>query len=321
MADPRDAAAAALRSALLSEQQASGGWGQRRVGPPATESTALVVLALALSGSGTGELPIRRGVEWLATRQRPEGSWPATDQVSEPSWMTGDVLLTLSILGAERARCDRAAHWLLERRSTGVPWLARVAERWRERRSGWKTNSLDPSLTAWPWVDDTFGWVEPTALSLLALRAAALRTPALSRADSFRERVSTAERMLINRATPGGGWNYGNVRVYGEDLPPYPDTTAWALLALRGPDGRVVSGAESVVRSGLDRLHRLLAHTRSPLAHALGALALRAFGRDDASSRAMLADRTLPDGAPWIETRSRAFAILALAGPTFPFGV
>ena len=44
---------------------------------------------------------------------------------------------------------------------------------------------------------------------------------------------------LGDRACVGGGWNYGNRAVYGEDLPPYAQTTAAAMLALRPGDGAV----------------------------------------------------------------------------------
>ncbi|MCI0634931.1 MAG: hypothetical protein L0206_13595 [Actinobacteria bacterium] len=41
----------------------------------------------------------------------------------------------------------------------------------------------------------------------------------------------------------GGGWNYDNRTVLDEDLPPYIQTTAFALLALRGADAPLESRA------------------------------------------------------------------------------
>jgi hypothetical protein len=41
------------------------------------------------------------------------------------------------------------------------------------------------------------------------------------------------ERLLYDRMCLGGGWNYGNVQVLGADLPPYPEVTALALIALQ----------------------------------------------------------------------------------------
>ena len=122
------------------------------------------------------------------------------------------------------------------------------------------------------------------------------------------------ERLLMDRAVPGGGWNAGNVRVLGADLDPYPDTTAWALLALRDPSGRPVTGAATVVTAGLDRLDRMLRSTRSMLAHALAAITFQAYERDDAFPVAVLKARALDRAAVWVDNRSRALALLALGG-------
>jgi hypothetical protein len=43
-----------------------------------------------------------------------------------------------------------------------------------------------------------------------------------------------AEQMLLDRRCPDAGWNYGNRRVLGEDLPGYPETTAVSLMGLQG---------------------------------------------------------------------------------------
>ena len=49
--------------------------------------------------------------------------------------------------------------------------------------------------------------------------------------------------MIIDRALPHGGWNYGNKVVFGHELRPQPGPTGMALLALatraRQRDGRV----------------------------------------------------------------------------------
>ena len=47
-------------------------------------------------------------------------------------------------------------------------------------------------------------------------------------------RVDVGKRMLLERRCRDGGWNYGNRRVLGADLPSYPETTALALMALDG---------------------------------------------------------------------------------------
>lgn len=87
----------------------------------------------------------------------------------------------------------------------------------------------DNTLQAWPWVRDTFSWVEPTAWGLLALK---LESRAL-RSMVAAARQEEAERLLLNRVCVGGGWNYGNASTLGQDLRAYVPTTAVALLALQ----------------------------------------------------------------------------------------
>ena len=85
----------------------------------------------------------------------------------------------------------------------------------------------DNSLQGWPWVRDTFSWVEPTAWTLLALKLAGRAAgDAVARQDE-------AERLLVNRMCAGGGWNYGNGSTLGQDLRAYTPTTALALIALQ----------------------------------------------------------------------------------------
>jgi len=81
----------------------------------------------------------------------------------------------------------------------------------------------DPMIDAWPWIDGTHAWVEPTALHVLSLRAAG---------HSQHARTREAVRMLVDRQLPGGGWNYGNTVAFGNELRPHDQPTGVALLAL-----------------------------------------------------------------------------------------
>ena len=67
--------------------------------------------------------------------------------------------------------------------------------------------------------------------------------------------------MLLDRRCRDGGWNYGNRRVLGADLPSYPETTALALMAL---DGHTAVDWEWAVR----HIDQLWHTTGSPLARA-----------------------------------------------------
>lgn len=304
MPDAATDAVTLLRARLSAGQRASGAWGAADAGPDAVEPTALA--ALALHGTDADPAPAARATAWLLARQRADGGWPATTQVDAPSWAGGVALLALARLGADRAAVARGAAWLAGRESATIDLSTRVLFRIQKWRGAPVPTELDASLSGWPWIDGTFGWVEPTAVALLALGAAGARD------GDAADRMAMGRRMLVDRAVPGGGWNYGNTRVLGQDVAPYADTTAWALLALRG-----ASGADAVVRAGLARLPALLTGTRSSLARALAALALRAHGASDAGVRAALAAR-VPE-APPADVRTQALALLALAGPPTPF--
>ena len=95
-------------------------------------------------------------------------------------------------------------------------------------------------LVGWPWVNGTFSWVEPTAYAVMALKRLRRQLPP----DATRDRIDEAEELFADRACSDGGWNYGNTRVFDEDLWSYPDTTALVLLALADrPRGALVGMA------------------------------------------------------------------------------
>lgn len=104
----------------------------------------------------------------------------------------------------------------------------------------------DNSLQAWPWIDQTFSWVEPTAWCTLLLKK--VRPLALAGAA---ERVDIAERLIRDRVCQNGGWNYGGSNVYGQELYPYVPTTAIALLAMqdRRDDPAVVKSVAFLEKS------------------------------------------------------------------------
>jgi len=117
--------------------------------------------------------------------------------------------------------------------------------------------------------------------------------------------------MLVDRVCEGGGWNYGNSRVYDEELWPYPDTTALALLALQDRPGL------PEVRSSLDALDRMVARNESLLATSLALLCGRVYGRPvEALSRRI--GEHLEADSRWIDVRAVALASLALREGSVP---
>jgi len=166
-------------------------------------------------------------------------------------------------LGIDAGSTRRAVDWLLSMRGAETRAVARLAH-WLSPR----TVEFDAALSGWPWQPGTSSWVEPTAHALMALTRVA-RSGGLA---GLEERIATGQAMLLNRRCRDGGWNYGNRRVLGTDLPSQPETTALALMALDG---------HPEIRWGemLDRVERLWHQTSSPLARAwLGACLLQYRG-------------------------------------------
>jgi hypothetical protein len=101
---------------------------------------------------------------------------------------------------------------------------------WILRTAGDPTAGIDASLKTPPligsaWVTGTYSWVEPTAMHVLALRAAGF---------AAHSRTRNAEAMLIDRLLAGGGCNYGNTVVLSQELRPHVQPTGLAMLALAG---------------------------------------------------------------------------------------
>lgn len=148
---------------------------------------------------------------------------------------------------------------------------------WR-LRSSWQRNAQsvvrqDYSLLGWSWTPNTASWVEPTAYSLILLQ----NIPEQLLPADAGKRMKLAEKMLYDRACPGGGWNAGNPLVYGVPGVPRIVPTAWALMALRGYK------SHSTNMQGLEWLQQSYDRILSPGALALTNLCLSTYGRPVAS--------------------------------------
>jgi hypothetical protein len=227
--------------------------------------------------------------------------------VPHGDWATSLAIVALSRFSEERSSTDAAAEWLLAQEGRRSSWMTKLMFLLFPER---KVVQLDPDLIGWPWYPDTFSWVEPTSYALIAFKS--LR-PVL-RGRRARARIDEAERMILDRECFGGGWNYGNSKVLDEELWPYPDTTALALIALQD-----FPRPESLERS-LGALLEMVEERTSVLSLALAVLALQLHGRDVSAVRSRLVGRVEGDRLPG-DTRSFAFAALAMADGAMPFAV
>jgi len=161
-------------------------------------------------------------------------------------------------------------------------------------------------LVAWPWVEGTHSWIEPTAFSVLALKAAGF-------GGHGRTREGIA--MLVDRQLPTGGCNYGNTSVMGHQLRPQVQLTSLAVLALAGE----ASAVDTLPRS-LAYLRRHLTPQTTPVSLAWGLQALsahRSTPRDAPLWLARAANRELNEPLP--STHRLALLALAAAGPVSPW--
>ena len=227
-----------LRERLLAARWSDGGFGPRAGQPSEPEPTALAALALDDDRART----------WLERRQWEDGGFGLRIPGDLSDAATPVAALALP---AGPAR-ERALDHLLANRAERVPDTPALPH--------------DPHLAGWGWTPHTFGWVEPTARAVLALRL--LRPQA---AGAIEEGVA----LLEDRECVGGGWNYGNRIVLGEELPAYAQTTAVALLGLQGLD-------LPAVRRGREVLRRLWPAERGGLSLALALAAFRLWGDPEA---------------------------------------
>jgi hypothetical protein len=248
---------------LLNTANAVGVWGYRPAGTGSAEPTALAALALA----ATGQLPERvdTALQWLARLQRSDGAVGISPGVHSPHWPTALALLAwLRCLPQDhqtyKAQSEKAIEWLISTCGRGISPDPTVYDH-------------DTALVGWPWVTGCHSWLEPTAYAILALRAAG---------KARHPRVREGVRLILDRALPTGGWNYGNPRVLAHVLRPFPATTGVALAALAGEphDGRV--------EAALEYLTRELPGVCTPLSLAWGLIGMRAWNAQPRKAQAWL---------------------------------
>jgi hypothetical protein len=259
----RAALVARLGERLISDADARGGWGYYAGKSPRIEPTAWALLALAgaenITAVGIDATPHRA---FLQTCQREDGL--LVEGPARPPNFTANGTAACTLSTALPAFAERL-----------VNGLAAV--------KGLSVTDPDPRqdnrLQAWPWVPDTFSWVEPTAWCTLALKQQRRRAPD----DRFEPRIDEAERLLINRSCEPGGWNFGNASVLGQDLRPYVPTTALGLVALQ--DRR----DEPVVIRAVAYLERAWTTEPTAIALSLSAIALRLHDRTTVAVETRLA--------------------------------
>jgi len=257
---------ASVRELLFRAQNSDGGWGYFPGKESWLEPTAYAWLAL--SGASGSTAASDRALTLIAGWQRPDGGWSPNGRVKESTWVTS---LALIVLAAARrtagAPFQRGVEWLMGAKGVEGSWLNRAAA-----RLGLLDPGRDLSLTGWPWLAGTSSWIEPTAHALAALRKASGRADIVAR-------IGEGTAQIWSLRCVDGGWNYGAPNALHVNLPSYPETTALALAGLAGSSHPKLADA-------VERARGLAAQTRSPMASAWLALALRLHGVEPPASLA-----------------------------------
>jgi hypothetical protein len=249
-----------LGELLLAGRNPDGGWAYYNGKASRLEPTCWALLSLLGGERPEDATVVNAGLRLIGTWQRANGL------IAEPRLppnLAFNGLASLVFTAAGSSTFARPVHDEVQRRL-----LAGVAG--VRSTTAWNWNSpvhQDNSLVGWPWTEGAFGWVEPTAWCMLALKKyGARRGP-----RDVQGRIDEAERLLLDRQCAEGGWNYGNSEVLERKLHAYVPTTALVLLALQNRRGR------PEVRRGLDYLLGAWPHEPAGLALGMSLLCFRAF--------------------------------------------
>jgi hypothetical protein len=238
-----------VQTELLTRVCADGGFSNRRGDSYRADATAWAIIAL--SSIDADRKCIQFAIARLTADQWDDGRIGISRGHAEAFWPTSLAILALRGSPGYSENRARSTRFLLE--TTGRHWKKAVND----------PMAHNPALKGWPWIAETHSWVEPTAISMIALRGAGY---------AGHPRIEEGTRMLMDRQLPHGGWNCGNTIVFGQELHPSPESTGTALHALFGlvPRGEV--------QHSLDYLSKQIRHIRTPIALGWSLLALNSWG-------------------------------------------
>jgi uncharacterized protein (DUF362 family) len=210
---------------LAASASADGGFGYHRGQPTHLEPTCLAALALAAESKYAPQLTA--ALNAIQQHAQPDGSYRLSRGRHQAVWPTALVLFTRGLLNHPAAELQPIANKLL-----GVE--GKVV-----RLDTSDAGDIDAGLLGWPWAEDTFSWVEPTAWACLALRTVGLGS---------HPRVQEGLRLLLDRAFDHGGANYGSRVILGKQTEPIPGSSCLLLLALQGVDHPRIDAAKGYLR-------------------------------------------------------------------------
>jgi hypothetical protein len=260
-----------LRDVLIAGRNPDGGWGYYAGKSSRLEPTCWALLSLLEDRRPEDAAIVEAGLHLLAKWQRADGL------IAEPVLphnLAFNGLASLVFTSARTSVFAEPADDQVQRRLlAGIVGV--------RSETAWNWNSpvrQDNSLVGWPWTEDAFGWIEPSAWCALALKKTGFREGP----TGSRERLDQAERLLFDRQCAGGGWNYGNSEVLAQKLHAYVSSTALVLLALQDRRTR------PEVRQSVDYLLRQWPHEPAGMALGLSLHCFRVYALPTAEVEAAL---------------------------------
>ena len=206
------------------------------------------------------------------------GGWRPRPSLPCSSWVTSLAMIALAMDGNQEC-LGKALQWLLAQAGRESSFWVWLRFRFLDRRV-----HFNPRFYGWPWTEGTLSWVVPTAFGIMATRLCT----ACQRPREAAQRLSSAVKMLYDRACPNGGWNAGNGVVDGVALLPRLEPTAIALLALRG-----LSPRSPLIAASLEWVQRQAATCAAPWSLSWAILCCFAYGVDTQNLKAQLTDLTV----------------------------
>ena len=289
MKNEMDSAAIAF---MIAAQNPDGGWGYALRQSSAVEPTSAMLMAIRESPNSFESY--KKGCNWLRSGQHPDGGWGYNRDDKESGWHTAWAVIALGRSEFSDKKLKNGIKWLLNTKALQITGDERV-------RSAKRILAIDSSLYGWPWFCGQASFIEPTALSLIALQSAI-------NSGSAHERLHNALRYIEDRRCPGGGWNVGSPMMFNVPLPARAHPTAWVLLALS------CLAPETILPEDVRALRSDMLQEGGALALAWGLLALRTLGKDDSLVETRLFKLRLANGGWANNPYVTAVALMANRG-------
>ena len=276
---------------LISSQHESGGWGYSTGQKPGVEPTAAVLLATRNESLANNSF--QNGLSWLLHCQHQDGGWGINEDDPESGWQTAWALIALRYSTQNNIAISHAVDWL-----TTVETVEVSREQFQKQEIP-KTDTI--GALVWPWMPGQLGFIEPTAMAILALEG-------LNKSQRADARVNSALNYIQQYRTSHGGWDYGNEGKLDTGVLPRAYPTALTLIALSHIAKDKIQTIDAIA------LQQALSRDPSILVQSSGVLALRTMGADPNALITNITEHQLQNGSWDDNPFFTAWALMAFRG-------